>query len=325
MQSQTEDQTRKTRQNINNNPGVTTTIQQILPQYDTAPVRRNEAWGASINNLPPTTFRLYFQNINGLQYKMTNYKWQPHLDYMKDKGIYISGLAETNTNWQYRHLKKEVKSNANNIFHNSSVVVSDNSFNRPDRSNYLPGGCLQICTDHWTARIMETYHDPRRMGRWTGQRYRMRNGKTLSIITAYRPCTQNVSDRVTPSITVSHQQKLLYYRDNKHKIDPRELFMKDITKLITTIEKDPKNLCVLMWDANESIDDPTGAVRKLISETTLVDTFAQIAGDPGAIPTYARGKKRIDFILTSQALVPYISRAGYLALKRIIVIIEVCS
>jgi hypothetical protein len=37
-----------------------------------------------------------------------------------------------------------------------------------------------------------------------------------------------------------------------------------------------------MWDANESIDDTSGAIGKLIRETTLVDTFSQIAGDPGA-------------------------------------------
>jgi hypothetical protein len=44
-----------------------------------------------------------------------------------------------------------------------------------------------------------------------------------------------------------------------------------------------------------------------------VDAFAQVAGDPDNIPTYARGRKRIDYILTSQELVPYISRVGYLS------------
>lgn len=54
-------------------------------------------------------------------------------------------------------------------------------------------------------------------------------------------------------------------------------------------------------------------MRKLLSETTLVDTFTLIAGDQGNLPTYTRGKKRIDYIFTSEALVPYISRVGYLA------------
>jgi hypothetical protein len=70
-----------------------------MPQYDTTPNRKNEAWGVSINNSPPTSFRIYFQNINGLQFKSSQSKWQPHLHYMRDKGISISGLAEANTNW----------------------------------------------------------------------------------------------------------------------------------------------------------------------------------------------------------------------------------
>jgi hypothetical protein len=167
--------------------------------------------------------------------------------------------------------------NANSVVKNSSIIVSDNAFNPPDRSSYLPGGCLQIRTDHWTARIIETYHDPRRMGRWTGQRYRLRDGKTLSIITAYRPCSQLSSDISKASITTGHQQKLLYWKDNKKDIDPQQLFMSDITELIIAIEKDPKNLRILMWDANEIIDDSSGAIRKLVTQTTLVDTFTQIA------------------------------------------------
>jgi hypothetical protein len=51
-----------------------------------------------------------------------------------------------------------------------------------------------------------------------------------------------------------------------------------------------------------------------MSKTTLVDTFSQIKGDPGQLPTYNRGEKRTDYILTSQALVPYISRIGELSL-----------
>jgi hypothetical protein len=220
--------------NTNNTTGAATFIQQIIPQYDTTPVRRNEAWGASINNLPPTIFCIYFQNINGIQYKTPNSRWQPHLNYMKDKGISISGLAETNTNWQH---KEQLMIESNSVFKNSSVIVADNEFNPPDRSPYLPGGCLQICTDHWTARIIETYHDPRRMGRWIGQKYRMRDGKKLSIITAYRPCLQSSKENTKASITATHQQKLLYRRYKKKDIDPRKLFMSDITELITNIEK----------------------------------------------------------------------------------------
>jgi small-conductance mechanosensitive channel len=144
------------------------TIQQTLPQYDSTPNRNNDAWGASINNLPPTTFRLYFQNINGLQLQSNKSKWQPHLQYMHDKGISISGFAETNANRNYKHIKKKLSASTNSVYDNHSLAFSNNRFNPTNGSLYLPGGCLQLCTGHWTSRIIEEIKDPHRMGRWAG-------------------------------------------------------------------------------------------------------------------------------------------------------------
>jgi hypothetical protein len=152
------------------------------------------------------------------------------------------------------------------------------------------------------------------MGRWTGQKFCLRDGKTLSVITAYRPCQQSIADASQSSITVLYQQKVLFTKDTKTEEDPRKIFITDIIKFIKDIEEQQDNLCVLMWDANESIDDATDAIKKIMKETRLVDAFAPVSGKPGAIPTYSRGRKRLDYMLTSQSLVQYISRVGYLAL-----------
>jgi hypothetical protein len=117
-------------------------IQQTLPQYDTTPKRKNDTWGASINNLPPTIFCIYFQNINGLQLRTKESKWLTHLKLMKENGISISGLAETNTNWHQKHTKKEMSHSTQSIFTNYSLAFSENRFNPSNRNHYLPGGCL---------------------------------------------------------------------------------------------------------------------------------------------------------------------------------------
>jgi hypothetical protein len=80
--------------------------------------------------------------------------------------------------------------------------------------------------------------------------------------------------------------------------------MKDIMALIQEIEKDQNNLCILMLDANESIQDKEGGLRKQMADTNLVDPFTYFMGDICNIATYARGKKRIDHILISNNLVP---------------------
>jgi hypothetical protein len=166
---------------------------------------------------------------------------------MQETGILISGLSETNTNWHTKNIKKQLSSATQSIYENFSIAFSDNRFNPPDRSAYLPGGCLQLCTGHWTSRIIETIKDPRRMGRRTGHKYRLRDGKTLSVITAYRPCQQSVTDATQPLVTVTYQQKLLFTKDKWKDIDPRKIFIQDMIELVKDIERDPNNLLILMW------------------------------------------------------------------------------
>jgi hypothetical protein len=89
--------------------------------------------------------------------------------------------------------------------------------------------------------------------------------------------------------------------------------MQDLIILLKEIEKDPDSSYILMWDANEGMDDQTGAIQQLLRETTLLDTFTHIANKQCDIPTYTRGSKRIYFIMTSQNLLPYVKKTGYLA------------
>jgi hypothetical protein len=69
---------------------------------------------------------------------------------------------------------------------------------------------------------------------------------------------------------------------------------------------------VLMLDSNKGIDDNEGGLRKITNETLLVDTFTLIKSIECDISTYTRGRKRLDYILTSQNLIPFITQAGYL-------------
>jgi hypothetical protein len=142
-------------------------IRQRIPQFNTTPPKCNEAWGASIKTPLQTSFRIYFQNIDGLQHYTMNSRGKPHCDFMLDKGINISRFAETYSNWHHKQLKEDIKATGISVLSNSSYRFSDNEFNPPDRSAYLPGGCIQMCTDHWTVRIIKEIKDPRRMGWWT--------------------------------------------------------------------------------------------------------------------------------------------------------------
>jgi hypothetical protein len=91
------------------------------------------------------------------------------------------------------------------------------------------------------------------------------------------------------------------------------MFIKDLISLISDLEQDPLMMIVVMMDANAIIEDMNSPVHTIFEATTLVDTFYQATNTPCKIPTYSRGSKRIDFIFTSQNLIPFIQQVGYLS------------
>jgi hypothetical protein len=113
---------------------------------------------------------------------------------MTKHNIEICGLAKTNTNWDYKNTKDEITQKAKLAFQNSTINFSINQFCHDDSTRYQPGGNIQICTNHWTGRIVSRIDDPKEMGRWTGQKYRLKSDRYLTVITAYRPCRYSKSN-----------------------------------------------------------------------------------------------------------------------------------
>ena len=94
--------------------------------------------------------------------------------------------------------------------------------------------------------------------------------------------------------------------------NPRKHFITDLLEVVNKIEQDPKHYIIILIDANESIGDDECSMNRLFSESTLVDAFTKISNEDCNTPSYARGSKRIDFILTSYKLLLFITQAGYL-------------
>jgi hypothetical protein len=151
------------------------------------------------------------------------------------------------------------------------------------------------------------------MGKWAGHTYRLKESRKLLVITAYCPCRQTIS-AITQSVhTINKQQATLILQQTGELVEPRSVFMSDLIAMIQNIEKDPLHSCILMLDANARTDDENDDLYKLLNATTLVDTFSRVTGEPCQIPTNARGTERLDYILKSSCLLPYVKRTGYLA------------
>ena len=144
----------------------------------------NDTWGASLSDKCNDSTRIFFQNINGLKDSKKKCCWEQHMIFMKEIGCEISGLAKTNTNWNFGNKKQALTQISNMAFPNSRINFSTNNFNTTSNYSFLPGGAIQLCCNHWTGRIMRSINDPRKMGRWTGHQYRLKENKSLTVITA---------------------------------------------------------------------------------------------------------------------------------------------
>ena len=70
-----------------------------------------------------------------------------------------------------------------------------------------------------------------------------------------------------------------------------------------------------MMDGNEIIGDEDDGIIKLIEKTDFVDYFPLLHGERCNISTCSRrntNPRRIDYILTSVNMTPFIRRCGYL-------------
>jgi hypothetical protein len=72
-------------------------------------------------------------------------------------------------------------------------------------------------------------------------------------------------------------------------------------------------MIILMIAGNTSINEPSSPLTSLFAETSLLDSFQQVTSTPCTILAYARGSKHIDYLFTSQSLIPFINKVSYLA------------
>jgi endonuclease/exonuclease/phosphatase family metal-dependent hydrolase len=90
---------------------------------------------------------------------------------------------------------------------------------------------------------------------------------------------------------------------------PRDHFCKDLQFLLQDIINDDHEI-ILMGDFNEELGSSTRGFTKVITECNLVDVYAATHGLEEEVPTYARGRKRLDYILMTPSVASHATRSG---------------
>lgn len=287
-------------------------------QSSDAEVATNEEWGDSIGVKLDNTARLYFQNVNSLGLSTGRKKWQHILRSLNTAECDIIGLAQTSINWKKMHIRDRFLEPLRKKMPISKGNLSRNSF--PTENSVLPGGVAQIVQGNWTGRIVDHVHDFRKMGRWSGFKLRLKHDRYLVVISAYRVCPNTA----TGVETAHRQQDFMLSMEGMINPDPRRQFILDMIQCIQDLQS-PMLDVILSLDANEALGESAHGLTQLMRECKLVDLFHHHHGNCPQFATYDGGSRRLDYMIGSSRLLPYITRCGYLEFyKGFLRIIEVC-
>jgi hypothetical protein len=167
------------------------------------------------------------------------------------------------------------------------------AYNQTERTinGYQVGGTLQISIDAASHRVTESGIDPSGLGRWCWTRYRGKAGKTLRVVTIYRPANNAVA---APSTVAAQHRR--YYDGIHQSGEPRSIILAELGACIRTWQQQGDQL-VIMGDFNESTNSDN--ITQYFDEFGLTDALTLMHPTSQPSPTYNRGINPIEGIFIS--------------------------
>jgi len=297
----------------------------------TLPDEYDQVWGHYPEEIDDgLTLRVVFANPRGLKLHSDILETTFSMGRCHSLGVGALCIAEANLNWGNLSASGKFHGLLRKIWKHSKV---SKSYTKDDfQTENQPGGTVTIAVNHWTSRVIDSGEDPYGLGRWSYLVLRGKGGIKVLIVTAYRVCKQAVQSAGYKTSTAQQFRKLSeHFRaaDDINDPIPRHQFIVDLQAWLE-YKTTEGFMIILGMDANDpynpsggnftplefQLDKPIstkghdGTIETLVKTSGLVDPLLhQHPGTPPP-PTYDRGNDRIDFIFTSAALLPYVTRSG---------------
>ena len=198
------------------------TIQQPLLRY-TGDIRDNELWGDSPENKSEQSFRVIFQNVNGLETYNDFADVHALCNLFLHQEADAIGLAETNLNWDvnmnFRKTNKIIRR------YWKQVCMTTSLCSDPINKSYIPGGTCSIVTGPAISRVASKGQDPWNMGRFSFIKLATSGsyGRFMYLIAAYRICSNSGG----PDTVFAQQYIRMRERGVTHP-DPKQALLDDL-------------------------------------------------------------------------------------------------
>ena len=277
------------------------------------PTNAIEASGDALTDKDPNIIRFAFQNVNGISMR-EGLDVMPETATIGSLQLDVTALTETNVHWNKATQEKMTTQLYQHLGPSRIVCASHTTTEAKD--GYQPGGSMIAVVGPQLGRIARTGSDP--WGRFTWTELTGRRDEGILVISAYR-VSQRRGAIAGPTTAYSQQINSLI-KEGDLNLDPRTRILQDLRNLIVNKRAEGFRP-ILMMDANDDwLESSSVTFKSFIDELQLEDPHYTKGGDLGiAQTTYARGRKRIDFILVDRTIVPSIKKIGTLALHEGIV------
>ena len=288
------------------NDFVTKPLQTRLP-YGIDALEGSIAWGDMIQEFKddPNNFRLLTQNVNTMNEHHEWEQWVALGHAAKELGVGALALQETNIDWT-----KELTYGANRALRHNTFkaahLSTSTSAEPATLTNHKRGGTACALFGKWTGRLHSHGSDTSGLGRWSHYTMHGRQGRKITVVSAYRPCQESLSQSGITS-AYAQQHRLLNLRGESNP-NPRQRFLDDLQSQVRQWTAQNHEV-ILSLDSNEDLRDRNSKLANLLAETDLV----HLLGNRHHLDTPAtHTTKTIDYVFCTPGAASAVTACGYL-------------
>jgi hypothetical protein len=262
-------------------------------------LKTNIPWGPDLDDRHDTSeiIRIYFQNVNGFRRGCNGLDILDFFCDMKSIDADIIAINEPNLNLRHPYIRQLFFQHQRQVWEHSKFSFSSSNI---DTGLQKPGGTILGITGNLTSRIIKSTAD--NMGLL---------GRLRAKITVV--CTYQVVHTRGPSgpTTAFTQQLLMLKRQLRNNQRPRKeyQYQRDLRSFLESKINDGHEIA-LCGDLNEELGRSAGGMTQLVSDLGLVDIHTRDFGLDNEVATYARGTKRLDYILMTEQIASHTSSCG---------------
>ena len=198
--------------------------------------------------------RVFLQNPNGVLGTDKKYDDRRALLSLREWGVDIIALPETNRNWKKEWLRNRWKNEVQMVWRHSKVFFTSIDEPVDPYADFVQGGSCLIIKGRWASRVVA--HGGDDLGRWVWATLRGRQNKKVMFVTMYRPNRGLAS--LGPATVWSQQKSRMQKNANvetctRHE-NPRKRCLLDFGAWADTKIAQGHKL-ILLTDANQSLMD----------------------------------------------------------------------